>query len=792
MARPFTPFSFRSAVWIALGAAIFTLPLLGCAAANRWLGAHRDVLVETLSDHFGAPVEVEKLHYRLFSGIWIDGFSMKNTSGGDLPSPVTVEHIRLQPSVALYAPLGLEWGWKVMLVRPDFSLRANLKDLFEIGRFLAQSPQHETRVGPFRFRRKLTSIEARAGYATLLSSTNEEPWKQEYANVRVFIGRHWLKGEKCELSGRVADNPLATFHIQGRILSPGSDAVESDLKLTCKNFSISTLAPHIGASFNLPGQELNASVKLRTGKNGTFFSNGRLSFPRLSSGKNFIRRIFSDTHADYRYRLSGTLDGRRCDVEKMWFEALGMELYGHGKIRLEGSASTFHFDLKSSKIPFEKFKAYARGFRLQSGIVKLRVVIAGSTRRVAPYVVLALEDGVAADPSGYLTFTKMTGRLRLTKNRLALDDLWAFAGNVPIRLHGSVTRFHKPHVRAYFATYPGQVASLKAGNQLHLETGLDAREKNGKWKIHTWFKHTTFDKNRPRHELWSVSANGFSADLRAVWVEKFLRGARVECRSLVVRHFGDKKRFDFAALQYPATFISGRWPVLRADGWASAAGGNMTWHAASNVNSKNDFSWRSSLDLTGASVTQLLRQLGRRWPAEGTASVSAEGSGSLRSSRWTGSFALTDGRLGPFEALEKLADRTGIEPLRGVAYQALHGKFDIAGPDISLHALQLESPQARLGADLKIKNGERMAGLVSARFPESALERSSKLRWLLHFVGGKDWIDFDFRVAGSFTALRVQWLTGEFKRKIESRIPSWLRNHAVAEFERRIGTQSAA
>jgi len=54
----------------------------------------------------------------------------------------------------------------------------------------------------------------------------------------------------------------------------------------------------------------------------------------------------------------------------------------------------------------------------------------------------------------------------------------------------------------------------------------------------------------------------------------------------------------------------------------------------------------------------------------------------------------------------------------------------------------------------------------------------------MRFVGADPWIDFDFKLAGSLKSLRVQWLPGEFKRKIQDRLSPGLQRMLEEEMDK--------
>ena len=60
-------------------------------------------------------------------------------------------------------------------------------------------------------------------------------------------------------------------------------------------------------------------------------------------------------------------------------------------------------------------------------------------------------------------------------------------------------------------------------------------------------------------------------------------------------------------------------------------------------------------------------------------------------------------------------------------------------------------------------------------------------KWLLHFVHADDWVDFDFKIAGNSRAPRVEWLGGEFKKKVGSALAPWMKVEFDKQIEKKMG-----
>ena len=93
-------------------------------------------------------------------------------------------------------------------------------------------------------------------------------------------------------------------------------------------------------------------------------------------------------------------------------------------------------------------------------------------------------------------------------------------------------------------------------------------------------------------------------------------------------------------------------------------------------------------------------------------------------------------------------------------------------------------------ANLRVMDG-RLSGKLWVLFPQSLVRNSSQLKWLLQFVDAAPMLDLEFRIAGSPESPRLEWLSGAFKQKVESRLAPWMKFKLTREIEKHLGTNKA-
>ncbi len=775
MANPFIQFIFRRRLLFAV--LLFSaIPVSFSWTVNRWFVQHESSILASLNETFGAPVTIRRIHYSLFKGILIDDFVLKGGADRALPLPVQVKRIQIRPSLWIYPHPGIQLGHAI-LEEPNLTLRADLSDLIQMGRFLNSSPKKDKRFGPFYLKMRLSSLQIQKGTLTLLSSSDKKNWRQDFEGVELFLSRRWFGGERLEIKGHLAKHPDASFHIRGTVNPVAPEDIRMDLLFDCRQFASATLTPYLGFAAAFPDQALTGSFYLKVKQGGRFYSKGQMTSQQVLEGKNFLQRLIRFVSPYLIYEVEGEVTKGRCRLSRLSFKTGGVEIKGEGDFRLLGKASVYTISMSTGKISLRKLGELFPGLKFESGKVRLFLTVVGTAEKIFPSLDIVLKDCSFHDRLRHLNFSKMGGRVRVSKGRLVIDNLLAFLNDYPVRLRGQMVQWEKPRLVLEAVTYPEQIPALRNQNPLSATLRIIGAYDGQTWNGDLWLAQPT----------WSAAFHGVRLQEAAFQhlQEIFSRGTKWQCKFFLLRKT-NRKTFDHLVIHNAAFFLFGEKTRLRCDLLEGVAcKGKVFLQNWVDLKRFPYGNWTSTGSLSNVDVVPLLRIFGKSYPLTGRLSAEGSWSGQGNASQLLGRFALSEGNFGPTVPLQRLADETGIEPLRQIKFRTFSGQVAFRDDELNCDNWKIESDQALLSADLKIRDG-RVGGILSAKFPESSLRNSSELKWLLHYVGGKGWIDFDFKVAGSPGVPRLQWLSGEFKRKVETKLPPGLRDQLGQEIEKRI------
>jgi len=778
----FAPSAFRK--WFIAGVILFFVcPLLFSLTVNRWFAQNEASILASLNETFRTPVQIRRIHYSLLKGILIEDFVLNGGVDPALPSPIRVARISIRPSLALFPHFGFQLG-RVTFEEPTFSLRADISDLMKMGRFLNTSPKRDKRFGPFYLRMRLSSLTIVRGKVTLLSPSGRGIFRQEFEGIRLSLGRSWLGGERLDFRGHIAGNPKASFRIRVHLKNPLPEATHVDLLFDCKQFATAYLKPHLGNRLELPNEDLTATLQLRIRKGKAFVSKGKISFQNPVEGKEFLPRLVSLISSSFRYEVQGEGEGERWLLKKLVLKMAGVELKGEGEIRHAGDHSAYNISISSGQISAWRFRRLLPELRITSGHVRLFFALAGTVEKISPYLDMVLEDCAFQDTKRHLSWSKVDGHIRLSRDQLVVDEVWAFLNNFPIRIRGTMTHFQHPRLLFEMSTYPGQVSILRPKNPLNAALRFIGNYDGKNWNGDLWVTHFLYRGQEA--EKWKFALHDFTVEdlLFHNFSSALFEGKKLQCQLLVIRQEGLKRLFDHLSMRQASFFISGEPSMIRCELLEGiSSGGKLFLQGWVDTRQFPTLSWMVTGSIADANMVSLFRRFERHYPVSGRLFAEGTWTQQKKSLQFLGRFRIAEGVIGPTVPLQRFADETGIEPLRQIQFHEFSGHVAFHNGDLDLDNLKILSDQAELLANVKVR-GEGLTGMLSAKFPEASVRKSSDLRGLLHYVGEKDWVDFDFRVAGSLGVPRIQWLSGEFKRKVEAKLSPALRKQLAREMEK--------
>ena len=785
MALLFTPSAFRR-VLIAAGFLLVFFPLLFSFLVNRWFAQHESSILAYLNESLRVPLHAERLYYSLLRGVVIENFSLEEGVDPALASPIRVARIQIHPSVSFFPHPGFQLG-RVIFEEPTFSVRAALPDLMKMGRFLSASPKKDRRFGPFYLNMRLSSLRIVRGKVTFLSPS-ERPWRQEFEGIRFFLGRRLWGGERFEFEGHVVGNRKASFRIRANLRNPLPDAAHVDLIIDCRQFATAYLKPYLGNTLELPDEEVNALIRLKVRKGKAFVSKGRISFQKAEERDEFLPKLVSWISSSLAYEVQGEIEKERCRLKKLVLRTAGVSLKGDGDIIFSNKASIYRVSLVSKKTPARNFRKILPDLDITSGYVQLLFTFTGSSQRFSPSLDLMMEDCSFYDKKRALSWSKVDGRFRLSRDRIVMDEVWAFLNDFPVRLRGMLYGADHPHLQLEMSTYPGQFSILRPKNPLNAATRFIGDYDGKRWMGDLWITNYLYRGPRQEEEKWKVAFHGIAVEglLPDQFLHDLFEGRKIESQCVVLRHTGPERLFHLA-MRHASFFLSAEPGMIRCDLLEGPFNrGSLYFQSWIDVRRFPRFSWTLNGSLAEADLTVLLDRFEKRYPVTGRLTGEGTWNQEGRTSQFLGRFRLAEGTVGPTVPLQKLADETGIEPLRQIQFREFSGHVSFRSGDLDLDNLKILSDQAELLANVKVRE-ERLTGTLSAKFPASSVRKSSQLKGLLRYVGENEKVDFDFKIAGSLGVPRIQWLSGEFKRKVEAKLAPWMQKQLAKEMEKILG-----
>ncbi len=435
-----------------------------------------------------------------------------------------------------------------------------------------------------------------------------------------------------------------------------------------------------------------------------------------------------------------------------------VELKGQGEMESSKNHGRYSFSLSSVPLSLDKFKALFSGMQADSGNVQLNVTVKGDARHFEPAMIVIFSGCALNDVQHGILLSEMSGCLLLSKSGVELRDFWASVNNKPVRLNVKARWEQKLHFSSSLSL-SGNFLKVKG---ICTPTGWNgyARLKTGKGE-------------------WTLSLHDLRRD-----------PASVLCRSLQLRRQDRRNKGAFAGFALHRLFLQISADTRYLHGEISEA-----LFKDAKITSKfwlrlKDLAFGLSASIQDLDVARLLDYASRTYPATGRLSAELSCKGTPETLQCVSPLKVSHGSIGPSDSSAYWARQTGIEALNAVAFDSFSGNIYYANGFWTLKDLRLDGDSMHVAADLKADDSH-VSGALSIRFPTASIQESSDLKWLLRFVEAGDWVDFDFKVAGYLLSPRVQWLGGEFKKKVESRLAPWMKNELTRQIEKRLAENSS-
>lgn len=771
-------------LWIFLG--VLGTPLLFSYLVNRWFAEHEAAILKTLNRALEVPVTVRKIHYDLLRGILLEEVKVGGGADPILPSAIQISRAHIRPSFSFFPRPGFHLG-KVVLEEPTFTLRADLIEMIKLGRFLNAAPQKDKRFGPLYLRLRLSSLKIYRGKLTFLSS-GEVPFRQEFEGIQIYVGRRLLGGQRLVFKGHVAGNPKASFQIRADVKNPLPETVHLDLLFNCEEFATTYLKPHLGNRLDLPNEALTATIRLKVREGKTFVSKGKVAFPKVFQGGDLPSRLFAFVSSSLKYEVRGEIQKERWRFTKLILKTGGMTLKGDGELWLSDRTTAYTMAMASGKMPIQKLHPLLPELKSASGQMRLFLTFIGTKGKVSPSLDLILEDGAFQDKKNGLVWSKVDGRIRFSRDRLVVEELWAFLNNFPLRLKGSFQRSSRPHLVLELSTYPGQISILRPKNPLNASLRFIGNDTPRGWEGDLWLTHLSYGKRGEEKGKGVMAFHGLKTEglSRGRFWRDLFEGRKIGCRFLLARQKGTGRVFSHLAIRRPSFFFSGEPGRIRCDLLEGTVNeGTLFLQGWADLRHFPNFSSTVTGSLSHANLSSLLQDIGKELPVTGRLSFEGTWHHKKEGPQFLGRFRVLEGVIGPTAALQQFSDQTGLEPLRHIPFREFSGLVAFRSGELDVDHVRLLGQDVEFSANVKVRE-ERLSGALSAKFPASSVRETSNLKQLIRYIGEKGWVDFDFRIAGSLASPRIQWLTSEFKRKVEEKLSPSSQKQLAHEMEKLI------
>jgi hypothetical protein len=148
-----------------------------------------------------------------------------------------------------------------------------------------------------------------------------------------------------------------------------------------------------------------------------------------------------------------------------------------------------------------------------------------------------------------------------------------------------------------------------------------------------------------------------------------------------------------------------------------------------------------------------------------------------------GSFIIKDGSISGFGFLKWLGRSFEIKDLNSLDFKTASSYFYFDSDDVEFKKFFVDSDKVKLRGNFNLKSG-LISSKVSAVFSRQFLKDSKKLRPLVAILGkNMPLIDFDFQLSGAPDAVNFKWLNSDFKERLYSKIPGFVRGSVEKDIE---------
>lgn len=545
-------------------------------------------------------------------------------------------------------------------------------------------------------------------------------------------------------------------------------AVELDKYLLVKVNSGKLAFSDIGSSAN----ELGFTLWVRMIGGKGFYSEGWIDLENCYLKEYFLNDIFFFEFIDrVGYRLKASLNNNVLSIEEMVMDFEQFKIGAKGFIENYKKEPILNLTLNLEELAFSE-KIYLRSKLFISSIRNLIVYIKGSIKE--PRMSLSLA-ALRMTPGYFPTTLKIDNfycNLKLSQDRLLIEECSYFLNNLPIGLKCVLSRMLSPQIDLNVISYPGQLPSLRRLNPLNFSFSFSGDKKDAsiRGKLSLGIERLISSEPRETYNL-ELKINDFSCEFsddiissvsddnavslmvnaKDITYKADAPGSGIEAH---IKEFTSSLYPEGKKFYFPDLTISGYEGYLQGNGFLGFEGSFPGFFFDCEFNNFN--------------IAELVKIL----PMEYELGGYLKGKSLLDSKAFTclsGEISVSNGYIKNLKILELISDFLSIRSLKDIYFEDCASNFSLSlvGKELVLSDIRLRDPDVYLDANLTLKENEKIEGNMLVRISTKVLKESFKLRLLFLLMGERfSYADFEFKIGGFLKNPHIKWLDTKFRKNV--------------------------
>lgn len=790
------PFRSSRALLVALallgGAWCFLLPSVLTLLLRGQTAQIRAQMAEALQ----AQVVFHDIAFHGWRGVVLDDVTLAPSTPGAGQALIRVKAMVLTPRMRFWPRLAVELS-TVTLVEPALAVQGDPESLRLLQRAIQLPPQTLVQ-RPLPVILHPRTLRVRRGQLTMLTPAHPlgPAGQLQFERVEAVLAEaRWIFPAHFAIDGILGADAGSRLRIQGAVHRRRGETTRVDVAIRGRRFNAAQINPYVEDVVHFPEGSVDGDVKVWFTPDGRIASSGRVKGRDLGTAQPGLwGRLLRLVSPSVSYELKGRWAPERLQAEEVTVRTAGLRFAGRAEVRLDEHQTRYAAEIASGKIPTKTLRWLFPNLEFRSGQLNLRIALEGTQERLVPHFIFVVEDSTIVDAVHRMTLSKIGGTLDVTQERTLIERLDAFVNDVPVRLHLDVSTAALPAaITLSVETYPQQLASLRKTNPWVVRARLQGQYQPPYFTgaIEGQVSASIPGQADAQPVRFAVPAVTVQLPAELNWARLRTQGVGVAAPELLIQPpstEGEAPGLTIHGLTAQALFDQNQVRVKELAG--KLCQGAFLGKAYVDARTVPG-TWEVTVRVDHLQLLELWQGLGRTPLVSGELAFDGRIAQTRGGPQLRGWVQVLNGQVQQLTVLGTLAQETGIEPLHTLAFREMAATVRFADNTVTVEPFTLEGELAKLRSTCRIGLDLRLAGELSAQFPQEAVNRSSKLRWLMRFVAADPWVDFDFKLAGSLKTLRIQWLPGEFKKRIQDKLSPGLLRMLEEEMDKMLSTPSA-